>query len=116
MIGSSSNYRRLDDYVTVKQSVRKPARNEYVIQPQMRIPNRKAVPLVRRMKQPISVDVFRVLHELNCFALNISPAQPNERSNPGWHATNIQYLSRRKRVEVSNQNMNTLLISFDALQ
>src|SRR6266498_2727039 len=116
MVGGAASCHRLSDYLTLDQSPGELHRNKYVIQPQMRIPNRKSVALVRRMKQAVSVNVIRVFHQLNGFALNVSAAQPNERANPGGHTTNIKNLARRKRVEVSNQNMKAMLVSFDTLQ
>src|SRR6266540_4184224 len=44
------------------ESLRKSCGNEYVVQPQMRIPNRKSVTLVVRMKDSVSVNVIGVFH------------------------------------------------------
>ena len=116
MVGSPGSHCGLSDHFALNQSPGKCAGNEDVVQPQMRIPNRKSVAFVRRMEETISVNVIRVFHELNSFALNVAAAEPDQPANPGGHTTNIENLAGRKRVKVANQNVKALLMSFDALQ
>src|SRR6266850_2040646 len=105
----------LDDFATV-QSIGEPARQENIIKPQMRIPDRESVSLLLRVKRTIAVRVTRVAHELNSIALNIAAAQPDEPSNPRRHATHVKDFTGRQRIEISNQNMKAVLMSFNALQ
>ena len=83
---------------------------EDVVEAQVRIPDGKGVALVVRVKKAIAVKVICVEHDLNRLALNVTPAQPDERANPRGHAPHIQQLARRERVEIPDQHMKTILM------
>src|SRR4051794_30702335 len=85
-----------------------------VVEAQVRVPDGKGVTLIIRVKKAITIQIIRVEHDLNRLALDVAPAQPDERANPCGHAPHIQQLARSQRIEIPDQHMKTFLVSSDA--
>ncbi len=116
MIRGLSCYFGLVDYFAVHESISKPTRQAHIIKSKVRVPNRKRVTFVCGMEVAISVNISGVSHELNSLALNVTPTQPNEPTYPRRHPTHIEHLSNCKRIEISDQHVETFLITLNALE
>ncbi len=105
----------IEDHARLK-SISEGLRHEHVVQPQVRIPNRKSVTLVVRVQRSVNVDVSRVFDVLDGIALNVATAQPDQPPNPCRHATHIEQFAGRQGVEVSDEYMKTVLISLNTFK
>ncbi|MFL5551329.1 MAG: hypothetical protein ACJ770_00855, partial [Gemmatimonadaceae bacterium] len=81
---------------------------EYVIQPHVRIPDRKCVTGIGsmiRVKRTPRVDITIGPHHLDCAARYITPAEPDHSAYPHWHRRRVERFPGRQRVEISSENM-----------
>src|SRR6185369_622946 len=60
--------------------------------------------------------VTRVEHHLNRLALQLAATDPDQRPNPCWQTIELQHFSRRERVEVSDKDMKTVLMTLDSIE
>ncbi len=82
----------------------------------MRIPGGKRVSLVVRMQSAKTITITSVEHQLNSLALQLTAADPDQCSNPRRQAFEFENFSGRKGVEVAEQNMKTILMTFDTVE
>ena len=103
MIGSGAySFLRFGYNFTLKQAIHKHFRSEDIIEPHMWIPCRKRVALYIRLQRAKTISVTGIQHQLNRLALQLATANLNQCANPGRQPVQLQDLSRRERVEVSD--------------
>src|ERR1044072_5598442 len=107
---------RLRDHLTLNQTICKHLRHKHVIEPDVWIPGRKRVSLVIRVQRAITITITGVQHQLNSLALQFATTNPDQRPNPRRQTIELQRFSGRKCIEVSNQDMKTVLMTFDPVE
>src|SRR3954468_7067067 len=82
----------------------------------MRRPTREGVTDIRAMEQAVAVEVPGVEHQLDGSPPDISAAEPDQRPQSVGQLAEVEQIAGRQRVEVSREEMKSLLMARDAGQ
>src|SRR6476660_5410141 len=95
--------------ITTCDSINILFRSKKIIEPHVRVPSWKCKSMPHA-QSPIAIDVSVVDHYLNRAVSN--PTAEDHRQDPISHRQflHIQQLARRKRVEITRQNMKAALV------
>src|SRR4051812_2628962 len=100
--------------LAVQHAARERRRREEIIEADVGRPTREGVADVGTMEQSVDVDVTGIEHQLDCSPTDAAAAEPDQRPQSIGQLAEIEQIAWRQRVEVSGEEMKTLLMAGDA--
>ena len=105
----------LIDHLTVCYSVGEGGGEKDVIEAQVRVPSGEGVACFG-MEAAVAVNVIGGQHDLDGFALDVAPAEPDEGANPARHAAHIEQFAGCEGVEIADEQVKAVLVLLDAFE
>lgn len=89
---------------------------EEIVQANMGTPGRKGQARLFGLQRTEDITIARVEDDLNRAPSNPAAAQPHERLEAMGQLSNVEQFAGRERVEVTREHVESMLMSFDALE